>query len=179
MSIVTEQQENEMKQNISKYLDEVKAVEDEFRAIMSAKFAEVLTPILTEYCNTYQVDGLLMAGYTPGFNDGDVCEHGMYDMEVWSRTAITEDTLNDPDFDPEEVEIYGFSYVDLPSEQYHKARDSLIKAYARGANYTSRKFIHSLGNMFEIVYGTNVAVFYERQEDGSFTPHVCNFYYPD
>jgi hypothetical protein len=177
--MATEQEVKKLNEELKNDAAAVFGIYDDFRKQLSEQFANMIAPAICKMCDTYGVDGITVGGYTPSWNDGDVCEHSMYEFEVEHDI----DEFDDVDVDAltlkkiHEYDMCGFQDVSFENDEIaRKAGISLIKSYINGWDYLSSDFFNTLSAMFELVYETNFCIYFEMQEDRSVVAHVGTFY---
>lgn len=145
--------------------DSFKALVPEFRKVLGEAVAERVTPILTKMNEVYGSTGIVVGGYTPAWNDGDVCTHSMYYFEVDEY----QENLEDPNYPIEDINIIGLDEIDCPAEDRARMRKCLVANERVGLPREIENFNYTLDDLLEMIYGTNYAVFFELQEDGTVT----------
>jgi hypothetical protein len=111
---------------------------DEFNRIkkeLSEELQKDFAPLLQEILTTNQFPFIQIRGYTPGFNDGDVCEHTMY-VEADVDEVIQQ--FEDADFS----NLTQFENMRYGDDQY--------KVYQ-----TVDSTISSIGDLMYIAFDTN------------------------
>ena len=139
-------------QEVEQYVDErmstIIELQEDFQRKIEEEFHNILKPCMKMILEQLNLEGMLIFGYTPGFNDGDPCEHSTCLPEYY-----------------DDEDCYGVNGADMSAEDEADAI-RYIKAYDEAKAYSVfNKLIKALDEPFEKVYGTDWYLLF-RLKDG-------------
>ena len=175
--------------NIYEYQAKVAELEATILAINSESFIlESLQLIVESHSDIAKPEFLFVRGYTPGFNDGELCTHSSYIMDY---NEFAEEYGGDPegvcqrlDIEYDEDTISDICVYDLPiNVAYEESKDALNKAhqskfdpesyeskYSKHPSVISFNYdINMLSPLIERIYDTDYEIIFKLQADGTYT----------
>lgn len=68
---------------VAELTDTINTLQEELRQAQRQMVDQSLSPLLADICKEYDLPGIYLYGYTPGFNDGDPCVHSQSTGEYY------------------------------------------------------------------------------------------------
>lgn len=149
-------------EHIHNLVAEYERVNAELNKQLSANGDEFFVGLFTKmFAEHAGLNKVCVVGWTPGFNDGDPCEHS-YEIFVGAVTEYNGTQYVDYDEREEPAEFFG---------GYNEETESVDVTQNPNASCTTLKEVHaSVDNFSDIihrVYGTNFILKVTRGEDGT------------
>lgn len=158
-------------------INELKAINDEVVSLQvkaDDKRKAAYQPFLDALAASGEVSLILIYGYTPGFNDGEPCEHS-YNYVINIADALSADFFEDGSF--EGVNLDGFEWVDELESCWPKLpttddkNTTICAEHGHIYNRASEEIAAAIGNVIvdthEATEGTDYWVVYVLK-DGKF-----------
>lgn len=124
----------------------IKQKQEEYRTEQERIINEELGPILARICEEHNIPGVMLYGYTPGFNDGDPCTHRQSTGEWY-----------------EGEELHGYQFESDEQEQLGNKIQEGLGSYSNDARRTVEALFEPLEDAFETTFGTNWFLIWEYE----------------
>lgn len=131
---------------------------------------ETATEILEGLFKEAELDVLLFIGYTPGFNDGDPCEHSSYPVTDSEEIYENESMYDITDYDYEDHKYK----AEIQSESFIINKDYNSKSYEERAVH--REEIDLVNFIFDKLYHTNYQVEVYINKDDEIVVEQSEYY---